>query len=453
MDRLPPILDANSRPAAEVLQRVFALLDGSGIAYCLSHGYEGLPDRWGSDIDIIVARQMTGEAVGALLDQSSQFLGARVVRRESLFVTLACASRNGIPQYLVLDFSHDAEGEPVLAARRRAGNWWIPSTGDAFAIELTRAIAKSRLDDATAERLAGLYAADPAAAHLALGRRWPARLADEVGDAVARRDWASLIADAPSLRRRLVLQRMVCSPLAFIADTLKVQVARARRFLRPAGVHVALLGPDGAGKSSTIAALEEGLAPLFARVEVLGFAPSLRQLLRRAPSSTATPHALKPRSAGMSLIRAAYWAFHAIASHVTLRVAKARSTLVLNDRHFIDILVDPVRYRYGGPRWALKAVWWLTPRPDLVILLNGAPEVLQARKREITVEATARLCRGYLDLVSVLPCGWIVNAEQKPEAVIGEAAAAILAVCNRGPASAAQRPVETARPAPARLAS
>ena len=111
-----------------------------------------------------------------------------------------------------------------------------------------------------------------------------------------------------------------------------------------------------------------------------------------------------------SLIRAAYWTLHGTLGYASMYWAKARSTLVLNDRHFVDILVDPVRYRYGGPRGLLTFIWRLMPKPDLIILLYGPAEVLQARKRELTVEETARQCRDYLALVKPLRNSHIVDA-------------------------------------------
>ena len=208
-------------------------------------------------------------------------------------------------------------------------------------------------------------------------------------------------------------------------------MGRLRRLINPPGFHVVLLGPDGAGTSSTIAALEAVMAPLFARTDVKGFAPTLRQLLGKRQGNTSTPHALKPRSLPASLLRAAWWTTFALISHVSLRWDKARSTLILNDRHFIDILVDPVRYRYGRPRWLLRIIARLMPRADAVILLHGPAEILQARKKELTVEETARQCRDYLALVSALPRSHVIDAAQPFEAVVAAAARIVLAKDSR----------------------
>jgi len=102
------------------------------------------------------------------------------------------------------------------------------------------------------------------------------------------------------------------------------------------------------------------------------------------------------------VVRAAYWFVYYTFGYVRLHLALARSTLVLNDRHFVDILVDRKRYRYGGPLWLLHLIWRVIPVPNLIIVLNAPPQVLQVRKQEVSFEETARQCNAYLSLAGTL---------------------------------------------------
>jgi hypothetical protein len=96
------------------------------------------------------------------------------------------------------------------------------------------------------------------------------------------------------------------------------------------------------------------------------------------------------------------------------------------DRHFVDILVDAKRYRYGGPGWTLRLLWQLIPKPDLVVLLDAPPEVLQARKQEVPLDVTARQRQAYLSLVRTLPNGRIVDANQAQARVADRVAEVVL---------------------------
>jgi len=66
----------------------------------------------------------------------------------------------------------------------------------------------------------------------------------------------------------------------------------------------------------------------------------------------------------------------------------ARSSLVIFDRYLHDMLADPLRYRWAGPAGLLKAASRLVPQPDLWIVLDAPAEVLQARKQEVSLDAS-----------------------------------------------------------------
>ena len=122
-----------------------------------------------------------------------------------------------------------------------------------------------------------------------------------------------------------------------------------------------------------------------------------------------------------------YWFVYYVPGYpVTIHPARARGTLVLHDRHLLDALVDPLRYRYGGPASLLWLIWWLVPKPDLVILLDAPPEVIRARKQEVPVAETARQCAAYRALVGSMKNGHVIDASQPLEQVTREVNAVIL---------------------------
>jgi thymidylate kinase len=214
---------------------------------------------------------------------------------------------------------------------------------------------------------------------------------------------------------------------------LRGVLERLIRLWQPNGLSVVLLGPDGAGKSSIVGAVGPLLAPLFARWTCrwgpFGAPPLLKYLIRHrddCPTDPNKPHGFAPRSLLGSLARVGYWfAYHTL-GYPTFHLALARWSLVLHDRHFVDILVDPRRYRYNGPFWLPRLVWRLIPRPDLIILLDAPAEVLQARKQEVPFEETARQRKAYLSLVQGLRNGRVVDAAQPLEHVVGEVSDIIL---------------------------
>jgi len=139
------------------------------------------------------------------------------------------------------------------------------------------------------------------------------------------------------------------------------------------------------------------------------------------------PHSRPPRSLIGSLAKAAVWLLdYTVGYYAKIRPALARSTLLLFDRYLVDALVDPRRYRYGGPRWLLRLVWTLIPKPDLVILLDAPVEVLRARKQEVSLDETERQRHAYRQLVQILPNGHVVDAAQPLDRVVMAAGTVVL---------------------------
>jgi hypothetical protein len=160
----------------------------------------------------------------------------------------------------------------------------------------------------------------------------------------------------------------------------------------------------------------------FRRTTRCRFTPALVQRLLRHPILPNTqPHALPPRSLPMSVMRAVfYWFVYYAFGYITNHLALARSTLVLHDRHLVDAFVDPRRHRYGGPLWLLSLIWRLIPKPDVVILLEAPPGVLQARKQEVPFEETARQREAYLSLMETMKNGHVVDAARPLDLVVGD---------------------------------
>jgi thymidylate kinase len=399
---------------------VFELLRRSGVPYCVSHGYEDLPEVTGSDVDLIVPESVSAERLADLLAKNRQMLEARVVRRSGSYFVLLCERDFATPQFLILDFHTACEiagavfldGATILRGRRQEKNFWIPSPAVEFHCLVARHVARGALDDRRAAHLSELYGQDPPGCRSLLETAWRPEIVDRLSHAAASGDWSEVRRKIDVSEHELRRRQSVGNPLEAFGRWLAPHVARMRRILDPPGFHLAMLGPDGAGKSSVIAALEKSMTGPFARVHTLGFAPPLNRLWKRGPVDTSTPHALPPRSYWVSVLRAFYWLAYNLSGHLTLRLAKSRSTLILNDRHYIDILVDPVRYRYGGPKWLLRLIARLVPTPDATVLLHGPPEVLQARKGELSLSETERQCRDYLALVRGQKGSHVVDAAQ-----------------------------------------
>ena len=65
-------------------------------------------------------------------------------------------------------------------------------------------------------------------------------------------------------------------------------------------------------------------------------------------------------------------------------------------------------------------------KPNLIILLDAPPHVLQARKQEVSFQETALQRKAYLLLAGTLPNCHVVDASQSSDRVAGEVSDIIL---------------------------
>jgi thymidylate kinase len=197
-----------------------------------------------------------------------------------------------------------------------------------------------------------------------------------------------------------------------------------------------LVGPDGCGKSSVLQKLEDVFSPpLFAGLKVFHrhpglLTPALFQVKDKLHShssddnqQSAVNHYAKPSHGPVkSTIKLIIMALDWLGGYWgKLARQRARGVLVVLDRHFfLDISVDPLRYRYGGPPWLARLMQRLLPRPELYILLDAPVGVLQSRKQEVSPEETTRQRAAYLKLVRGLTNGHVVDSSRTLDQVVAD---------------------------------
>jgi thymidylate kinase len=101
-----------------------------------------------------------------------------------------------------------------------------------------------------------------------------------------------------------------------------------------------------------------------------------------------------------------YWLGYWLATRPLL----ARTGLVVFDRYFHDLLVDPLRYRDGAPTWLPKFLSRFVTPPELLFLILDAPEeVILSRKREVPPPELRRQRAAYVRLSDNLPNALLIN--------------------------------------------
>jgi len=250
------------------------------------------------------------------------------------------------------------------------------------------------------------------------------RIVNILIDSVIEKDTTKIISLLRKLRKSLFINSLSKSPIFTINAIISHYYFEILFRFTPINIISAcILGPDGAGKSEITKLLEKRLQNTVKQVAVRHLKP---QLFKNTKSNgpVTDPHGKIARSAIISIAKIIFWFFELWVDRFFHGYKNL--TLQIWDRYYHDILVDSKRYRYGGPVWVARLIGKLVPKPDLWILLDAPPEVLQARKKEVPYKETARQRDAYLRLISEMPSYAIVDASKPVDNVIVETERTIL---------------------------
>ena len=209
------------------------------------------------------------------------------------------------------------------------------------------------------------------------------------------------------------------------------------------GTTVALIGQDGAGKSTIARAVSDAL-PFDAGLVYMGvnldassvMLPTTRLALglkrrggRRADMTAPGDDGTRPVSVltgARRLVRSVNWIAEEMYRSVLVRRIRRRGAVAIQDRDFYcDYYWSAVAPTSAKRRLDIRMHgaflrrWY--PKPDLVLLLDAPAEVLHRRRGDQTLESVAERRARYLDLVPVLRTVQVVDADRPP----GEVAADI----------------------------
>ena len=407
LDQDPTPTPEPRRSRKDFLCTFFSALDRNQVRYCVLHSWDELPERLASDLDIAVHPEDARK-----LSFVFRFLGDRAYTPVQVFnhsVGAYCFQflwfEGPLTNSLAVDAVFEQKGtvmvpavELLVSTRRRHGMFWITAPESEFRYLLAKKTCKGTVPARQERRLRDLVeqlgrpTAERLARELFLGR-----LNVRVVEACASEGLGALV---PQITGHTWKASLARNPLRLAAYALFEALRRVRRWLRPTGLFVVIMGPDGAGKSTLIEHLVKQVGPAFRRHRVFHWRPMLLWR-RKATGDTTRPHSCPPHPGWLSVTRLCvylldYW----LGYWLVTRPLVVRSGLVLFDRYYDDMLIDPKRYRYGGPLRLARTLRPLVPKPDLVLILDAPTHVVLSRKQEVAPEELQRQRRLYAKCVT-----------------------------------------------------
>ncbi len=434
----------------KLFKDVVEAIERSGHGLCVLRGYRDYPEHIGPDIDAIFDDPAQ---LPRVLAEQGVATAVQVFEHETTFYYLYRWDE-GKPVFITLDLSGDYgyrgriffRGDEFLKSSRPFKFFKVPAAELEFASYFLRKASQSSLGERQGRRLSELYRESPEGSVRQLSRFFPQEDAVLISEAAESGEWEPVRRDMQRLRRTMLRGMDREHPLRPLAYWLGAFGRRVRRITQPPGLMITFLGTDGSGKSTVMERVERDLGPAFWEkkqyhkrplsspfrwVKKYGLRPPKTEKNKEGGGDPATgfnPHALRSRGAAYSLTKLGFWwADFLLLGYIGEVLPRLmRPSLLLFDRYYQDLLVDPRRYHYGGPLWMARLVGRFVPQPHLIILLDAPPEVLRSRKQELPLEEVTRQREAYLNLVRPLSNGHVVDTSRPIEEAVAEVEEIIL---------------------------
>jgi thymidylate kinase len=405
-----------------MLAEAFEALDAAWVGWCVLRGERTLADPSG-DVDILADRDGLQRLDEVLADHS--FL--RLQRWGAGGHRHYLGYHEPTDRWLEIDVEHEIEFGPtsnflvnwirpsvridaarsVLARRRRSEGVWVPDSDDAFWLLLLHcAIDKAAVADRHRERLRELVDAATADGPLAVGvtaccpAGWTATRM--IGSVRAGR-WGEIVDAGSELPRRATRMRPVRARASALGRGLYRLGSTALRAGEGRGFSVALLGPDGAGKSTLAEGLVSSLG-LPARLVYMGLWQGEGESGEPVPLARAVlAAAARPLK---SWRRAAIGLYHL-----------SRGRIVVHDRHPFDALIPPEPPHLRLKRGFFAFLAHSVPSPSLALVLDLPAEVTRRRRPDEDPDRLDVARRQYLQLGTRLPRAQILPADRSVDEV------------------------------------
>ena len=169
-----------------------------------------------------------------------------------------------------------------------------------------------------------------------------------------------------SLRRAVWLRACLRSPVRTIQRSVAFVIGELRLRFQPPVPWMAILGPDGSGKSSLANEIVHRFAACpYGNVKVVHWRP---RLMARAHGDESATDLHRGHVAGRSARAGDAWCWRRTGWCVTAAGwarLRAKGYILALDRTYFDVILDHARGRDGAGPLA-RVLAWLLPKPDLV---------------------------------------------------------------------------------------
>ena len=420
----------------QILIDILDWLDKDSIEYSVIHHADSLDSQLSSDIDLVlnVSPEKTIRPILKKMqsDKKIQLLHCLHYEISDCYYYII-GIQGEATEFLHLDVMYDPFGSnhylytsaDLLYGKRYINNVWTTAPEKEATYLLIKKAYKGKINKETHERIFNLANTNKAEFENECMKWWSHKCFDSILKFIKDENETNWDAQLCMLRDGLKEKIRSRGGLMGLRRVFQEGLRRIHRVLSPSGLFVVLLGPDGAGKSTIANIALNDLKRGFRRIDHFHWRPGLfpkpgRTSQHLSENNQPLPPTSYKYGYAMSLIRYVYFLLDFIFGYWT-RIYRARvsTSLILGERWYYDVILNPMRYGFRLPNWLLCLGGYMIPSPDLVILLYADPENMHKRKPELTIEQIQQQLNDMKSMVDALPYGACISSNSSVEETVG----------------------------------
>ena len=437
-----------------LLEKVFKVINESNLDYCIQNKYEMMPEEIPSDIDMMY-RNASEEDLDNLVSKVAKETGLIVTQKicQGYFEYTYIISYPCPQKYfqLQLDFYRAISrrgylnimpAEEMLENKRFYKCFYVPDPYIEFKYMWIRRTIKHDMNNEHIEIAKKLYLNNPEKYIEQLKKDFGAEVSslvleilDKNDVEIFNRNFEVFNSAAKRISRKNASLPVRLKYTAFMLGTVI-----PKRIFHKCGLSVAFIAPDGAGKSTIINRVKETVSGSFYGVNLYYMRPHLFKNLghynKLNPTEEAAtndnPHGVVCDGVFKSAVRFFFYNLDfQLGTLFKINQKKINKQLVIFDRYYYDYFADMKRYKYSLPAWFPAAFEWMIPKPDMVFVLDGNPEVLYERKKELPISELEKQCSVFHQLAQNRKNFYAINVNRDVDTIVDEVTETILQEMSR----------------------
>jgi len=431
-----------------LLEKVFKVINDSGLDYCIQNKYEMMPENIPSDIDMMYRNATEKDLDDIVLNVAKQtdlLITQKIVQSHYEFTYILSYKKPEDFFQLQLDFYKTVSfgkywnvvpGSELLDNKRFYKCFYVPNYYDELRYLWIRRTIKNKIDESYIEQSLFLMSKVP---------NYESKLESAFGKEMTKcilnicqsRDVTLFFDNYREFENQVMAISKKNQKSFFWISHIKFKIFSyiPKRIFKLCGMSVTFLAPDGAGKSTIIRGINKTCSGSFYGIENKYFRPRLFSNLGSYkiinPTSEAKtnedPHGKEKHGFVKSFIRFMFYNLDFLfGGLIIVNKLKAEKKLIVFDRYYYDYFVDIARYQYNLPECFVRFFEFMIPNPDLVFVLDADPQVMYERKQELPLKELQRQRGKYQRVAKMVKNVQFLDANQNAECVIEEATKKLL---------------------------